>query len=342
MNLADIGESGLIGLLRRGAPAGADVRVGIGDDTAVVAAPSGRELLLTCDLLAEGVHFCRDWYADSPELLGRRALAVNLSDVAGMGGRPLHCLVTLGVPRDVDADFLRRVYDGLYGLAAECGVSVVGGDTVGFDGGMLLDVFLVGEVPSGRALLRSGARTGDAIVVTGDFGLARAGLHLLAEGDRARPPGAAAELSAAIAAAARGRLLSPPVRLDESAALAATGSVHALSDTSDGLAAQIALICEASRLGAIVEAGSIPVSRETRAIASRAGVDPAQWALYGGEDYELIAAVAPGQVAALLEAMPEGAVPLSVIGRFTAAPEILVAGPEGRREPLGKAEYRHF
>lgn len=314
------------------------MRVGIGDDTAVVQVPCGRDLLLTCDLLAEGVHFHREWYSGRPELLGHKALAVNVSDIAGMGGRPLYCLVTLGVPRDLDAGFLRRVYDGLYSLAIECGVSVVGGDTVGLDGGMLLDVFLVGEVAAGRALLRSGARAGDEIVVSGDFGLARAGLGLLRAGAAARPAG----LLAGPAAAAIERLLAPPVRLREAGAFAAAGPVHALSDTSDGLAAQVALICEASGVGAVLETAAIPVSAEAKEIARATAANAGEWALYGGEDYELIAAVAPGGAAAVRAAMPEGSVSLAVIGRFTPGPDVVLQDPDGRVRPLGKAEYNHF
>jgi len=338
VELSGIGEMGLIRLLGRDAPRYAGVRVGIGDDTAVVRAQAGRDLLLTCDLMAEGVHFQREWYSGCPELLGRKALAVNVSDIAGMGGRPLYCLVTLGVPPGLELDFIRRVYAGLYDLARECGVSVVGGDTVGFDGGMLLDVFLAGDVAAGGALLRSGARPGDLIVVTGDFGLARAGLELLKGG----PPSWSQDLQEGYAAAAVTRLLAPPVRLREASALAGTGLVHALSDTSDGLAAQVSLICEASGAGAVVDGALVPARPETRAVAGLAGASACDWALYGGEDYELIGAVRAEHVDLVRAAMPRDAAPLAVVGGFTSDPAVMLRTPGGGLEPLGKAEYRHF
>lgn len=336
--LAQLGEFGLIDLLSRGAPAGEGVVTGIGDDAAVVRASPGVEWLLTCDLLHEGVHFRRRWYEAEPWRLGHKALAVNLSDVAAKGGRPRYCLVTLGAGARVQPDFLREVYDGMYCLARRWGVSVVGGDTVALTDpeGMLLDLFLVGEVPAGRALLRSAARPGDLIAVTGRFGLARAGLALLEEaGPAAAEPGDWWE--------ARCRQLGATVRLKEAWAVAGTGLVRCMSDTSDGLADQVHHICRRSGVGAVVEAARVPVGEEVRTVAGRLGADPLRWALWGGEDYELMLTVAPGDLEAVAAAVAAaGGVDLTVVGAITPGPEITLEWPEGRTEPLAFGGWEHF
>jgi thiamine-monophosphate kinase len=302
-------------------------------------------MLLSCDMVVEGVHFRREWYREAPELLGRKALAVNISDIASMGGRPRFCLVTLGADPGVPVEFLRRVYAGLVDLAGEWGVSLVGGDTVslqGQGGGLLLDVFITGEVEPGRALLRSGAKPGDLIAVTGDFGLARAGLELL----ELPPEAGEGHIPGADRTAAIGRQLEPPVRLRESAALAALGpdGIHALSDTSDGLATQVHLICEASGVGALVHGDQVPVSPVTAQVARALSDDPLSWALFGGEDYELIAAIPPqhwGRAAAAVAAAGGGTA-LTAVGRFTAGRSIELQGAFGSKSPLAFGGWDHF
>jgi thiamine-monophosphate kinase len=336
------GEFELIRLLTGSLRGGADVRVGIGDDTAVVIPDCGRDLLLTCDMVADGVHFRRAWYESEPERLGRKALAANLSDVASMGGTPRWCLVTLATERDVPTEFLRRAFAGLAGLAAAWGVSVVGGDTVRLESGLALDVFLVGEVKPGGALLRSGAQPGDLIVVSGDFGLARAGLELLEQGGPEQVVCAGLDLQDSDTA--KLRQLEPPVRLAEAHALASLGCVHALSDTSDGLATQVHLMCEASGVGAVVQGDNVPIAPETRLVAHAYGHDPLSWALFGGEDYELIAAVPPGEWARASEAVAAaGGAPLTVVGHFTAERDVLLErGTANTREQLIFGGWDHF
>lgn len=320
---------------------GAGVRVGIGDDAAVVVPRPGRDLLLTCDMVAEGIHFRRAWYEHQPERLGRKALAVNISDVAGMGGEPRFAVITLAAAPQVPVEFLRRAYCGLADLAHEWGVSIVGGDTVRLESGLLLDVFLVGDVACGGALLRSGARPDDLIVVTGEFGLSRAGLDLLDLKEQAGPPAA---VTAEDRAAAVSRQLEPPVRLREAAALAGTSCLHALSDTSDGLANQVHLICEASGVGAVVREDQIPVSPVAGRVALARGADALSWALFGGEDYELIAAVAPAdwdRVQAAMTAAVAGS-RLTVVGRFTPERDVVLERATGAREQLAFAGWDHF
>jgi len=339
----------LIDLLSRGAPVDPDVLVGIGDDAAVVRTRPGQDLLLTCDLLHEGVHFRSSWYADrDPGLLGRKALAASISDIACKGGLPRFCLVTLGAGQDLTAEFLTAVFSGLYALAREHGISVVGGDTVGLAQGLLLDVFLTGEVQTGRALLRTGAQPGDLILVTGGFGLARAGLELL---DKPPARAAACGLEAAVRERAVAGQLRPPVRLAVARRLAATGLLHAMSDTSDGLAAQVHHICRQSGCGAIVRADAVPVDPAAVGVARACGVEPLAWALWGGEDYELIMTAPPAAQPALLAAMAGAAtegqdgrceLSLTAIGRITAPGEILLQREDGTTVPLDFAGYQHF
>jgi len=351
LRLAQLGEFGLIDMLRRDAPQGSRVRVGIGDDTAVVTASAGTEWLLTCDVLAEGIHFRRRWYHGCPAMLGRKALAVNLSDIASMGGRPRYALVTVAAGQDVAPEWLRQVYDGLYALAREWQVDVVGGDTSGlpaaYQDGLVLDVFLTGEVTAGRALLRSGAQPGDVIAVTGQFGLARAGLALLddhaADGSRLL----AAALPDEVRLAAVSRQLDAPVRLRQAWAAAETGLVRAMSDTSDGLANQVHHICRASGVGATLDAGAVPIGPAVRAVAPLWGADPLAWALWGGEDYELMLTVAPGDFAAVRDAVAHAAGQdspgvLTPIGHVVDQGTIALVHPDGRAEPLAFGGWEHF
>ena len=345
MKLAEIGEGRLIASLARRATGNDQLLVGIGDDAAVVRPAAGADLLLTCDLLCEDVHFRRAWYDGCPQSLGRKALGASISDIAAKGGRPRHCLVTLAAAADVELDCVQRVFDGLAALADEWGVSVAGGDTVGWRDGLLIDVFLTGEVEASRAILRRGARPGDIIAVTGEFGLARAGLELLERGARHdRPvPTDYPALDARLAAATIARQIETPVRLGEARAIAATGQVRAMSDTSDGLAVQVHHLCQAGGLGARLDAAKVPVGRGTAAVARAAGAAALEWALWGGEDYELILAVAPadfGAVAAATEAA--GGAALTAVGEFTAAPDVLLRHGDGSLRRLPNKGYDHF
>ena len=344
MRIADLGEFGLIDLLRRGAPVGESVRVPIGDDAAVVAAPTGRDLLLTCDLLLEGAHFRKEWYAAQPGDLGRKALGVNISDIAAKAGRPLYCLITLGAEDGTDVDFVRGIYDGLYDLAGKWGISVVGGDTVRTEAGLLLDVALIGETTTGHVPLRRDAQPGDLIAVTGQFGLARAGLFVLelASGVPAAAVGASDGASGQMIEVAKQGQLVPPVRLREAWALG-RADVHAMSDTSDGLADQVHHICRASGVGAIVEESLVPVHPATRAVAEWAGVPAADWAIWGGEDYELMVTLPPRGLQEASDAVAAcGVTALTVVGVVTTEPEVKLKRQDGSVGLLRFGGYEHF
>ncbi|MFB4299869.1 thiamine-phosphate kinase [Actinomadura sp. NTSP31] len=258
--IGELGEFGLIGLLTRGLPRGADVRLGPGDDAAVVAAPDGR-VVATTDLLVEGRHFRRDW--SGPYDIGRKAAAQNLADVVAMGARPTALLVGFAAPPSTDADWAVRLYDGLADECRRAGASVAGGDVVGAPA-ITLAVTALGDLGGGRPLTRSGARPGDVVAVRGRLGYASAGWALLAEG-RDGPP----ELLGAH------RRPEPPY---EAGAEAREAGATALLDVSDGLVQDLGHIAAASGV-------RIDVDSATLVVPEVLGPDGLRHVLTGGEDH---------------------------------------------------------
>ncbi|MEW5762802.1 MAG: thiamine-phosphate kinase [Bacillota bacterium] len=330
MKLRELGEWGLLEMLLPGLPAGPEVIVGAGDDAAVLRG-NGRWLLLTTDLLVEGVHFDPAYtgFAD----LGRKALAVNVSDIAAMGGRPTAAVVALGLPPFLDLEDVRALYAGLREEAGLYEVALVGGDTVASPRGVTVGVAMLGEVEPGRALLRSGGRPGDILCVTGQLGAAAAGLYLLQ-----RRPACSPEIAAPLLQAH----LRPAARVRAGRILAVSPGVGAVQDVSDGLVTDLSHICRASGVGCRVEAAAVPVAPAARALAALTGGDPLAWALAGGEDYELLFTVRPwaaDRVLAALEAAGETATRIGVLtppeeGRWLTYPD--------RRVPIGPEGYEHF
>jgi thiamine-monophosphate kinase len=289
-------EFELIARLTHGLPRPAGVAVGIGDDAAVLDCPSGSQIVATCDALVEGSHFVRDWA--TPEQVGRRALAVNLSDIAAMGGEPLYALISLAIPPTTPVEWLDGLYRGLRNEADLFGVAVVGGNVTSIAGPLVVDVTMLGRVAPGQALLRSGARPGDRLCVTGTLGGAAVGLYALWRTPTKRPAPAPLALERVRAA-----LLLPNPRVAEGQALAAVEGVSAMIDVSDGLAADLSHICALSGVGAVVDAGALPVDEATAAVAHSYGQDVQELALHGGEDYELLFAVHPEAETAALQAV---------------------------------------
>lgn len=253
-----------------------DVMVGPGDDAAVVR-PRGRGLILTTDLLVENVHFRRNWM--TPEGIGFKAMRVNLSDIAAMGGVPRFALVSLGLPRETRGRYAERLFGGLRSAGKEAGVAIVGGDTNASDR-LIVNVALIGEAGP-RVLLRSGARAGDRLYVTGALGGSALGLAALKKGRRAG-------FGVFIA-----RHRRPPLRIAVGSALARMPGVTALMDLSDGLAGDLPHLMESSGVGAEVNVGAIPRARGLVSAARRLREDPLALVLNGGEDYELLFAASP-------------------------------------------------
>jgi thiamine-monophosphate kinase len=337
--LGELGERGLIRRIRTRAAGGsaADVTVGIGDDTAVLAVPPGHTLLATTDLLIEGIHFRR--VSAAPSDIGWKALAVNLSDIAAMGGIPRWALVALAVPADTPVEAVDGFYAGMAEAATPHGVIIVGGDTSTSPAGWMVNVTLLG-IHSGAPRLRSSARPGDAVAVTGVLGASAAGLHALEMGlDRARAAGVAGARLAEIT----GAHLRPRARVPEGRWLGQAPGVHAMMDCSDGLATDLGHICRESGLGARVPLDRVPVAPAARDAAGALGADAREWAVSGGEDYELLLtcdpAAADGLIAGLAEATGTA---LTVIGRMDGpAGELVFLDATGAPVSV-RAGFEHF
>jgi len=316
-----------------GTPPG--VRTGIGDDAAVLAVRPGAMLLATTDLIIEDVHFRRA--SASPRDIGWKAMAVNLSDIAAMGGEPRWALVGLALPASTEVEEVDEFYAGMREAAAPHGVVIVGGDTSASPDGWMINVTLLG-LHMGTPRLRSTAKPGDAVAVTGTLGRSAAGLALLemgmatahALGERARE-----ELI--------GAHLRPTARLAEGRWLGAQAGVHAMMDLSDGLTTDLGHVCRESGVGARVMLDRLPVARAAREAARALGKEALEWAASGGEDYELLLTCDPGVVDALAEGL-RGATgtTLTVIGQIE-CPEAAVTYLDARGEPVAlRAGYEHF
>ena len=309
-----IGEFALIERLRKKLGSvgnDADVIVGNGDDAAVIKAANGKCWVVTCDAQVSGVHFPSTGDV-SGFAVGFKSLAVNVSDVAAMGGKPRFALISLGIPEETPVPFLDDVYAGIRALSERYDILVLGGNVTRTSGPLFVDVFLVGEVMEEKVLRRSGARAGDRILVTGYLGDAAAGLRLLS-GSQA---GVREDLYASLTRAQ----LEPQPRVAEGAVIAESGLATSMMDISDGLAGDIRHLCEASGVGALLWESELPVSDDLLEAASVAGKKPLEWALHGGEDYELLVTTHAESVGALQEVLRRaGGVPLTPIGEILPA-----------------------
>ncbi|MEW6458044.1 MAG: thiamine-phosphate kinase [Bacillota bacterium] len=333
MRLADVGESGLVERLLGRLARGPGVVRGPGDDAAVLDL-GGKELLLfTVDTLVEEVHFSRAY--GSMRDLGAKAMAVNLSDVAAMGGRPVYAVVSLAAPAETAVADIDDLYAGLAGTAARYGVTLVGGDTVRHPHGLVITVALLGLAGRERVLYRKGAVSGDLFYVTGSLGASAAGLFLFQNPHPACPPEVEDRLKKAH--------LSPEPRVVAGGLLAASGVVSAAEDISDGLALTVAHICTAGGVGARLLADRVPLSPEVRRLGILTGKDPLEWALFGGEDYELLFTVRPGAAAGLEREMAAAGWPVTWIGEVLGPGEGLwLEDAAGAGRPLVPGGYDAF
>jgi thiamine-monophosphate kinase len=322
-----LSEKNLIRQIRRLARRDKDKSVvaGIGDDCAVLRVPPGHELLVTTDLTIEKVHFRRDW--QRPELVGRRCLTRGLSDIAAMGGELLAVFLSLAVASDVPQKWVDRFLKGLLDLAEEFKVPLAGGDTAQSAGGIQADIVVVGSVPKGKAVLRSGAKAGEQIYVTGELGGSAAALARLGE---SKPVGA--EYFRHFSMNSR-----PLARVAVGQWLRQRRVASAMIDVSDGLSTDLEHICQESHVGAEIEAEAIPRARVGRG-KRELGKKPValEFALHGGDDYELLftsAAAVPSEVAG---------VRVTRIGRTTRSAGMRLIGADGRAQPLKAGGWEHF
>jgi thiamine-monophosphate kinase len=319
--------------------------LGIGDDAAVLRGHAGRDSVVTADLLVEDVDFRRN---SRPSDIGYKALAVSLSDIAAMGARPRWTLLSLGLPRDVyDSPFAAGIYEGFLSAARRFGVTLVGGDVSRTPERIVIDSIVIGETLRGRAVLRSGARAGDHIYVTGALGGAAAGLKLLEHAGRLRTRPARERTLSGLAALAR-RQTRPVPRVECGALLGERRLASAMIDLSDGLSSDLAHLCEQSGVGALLEAARVPVAPLlgrahavnpnplTRALTG----DALNLALHGGEDFELLFTVRPRVAARLPRRL--GGVRLTRIGEVREAREGVKISHGGRAEILRPSGFDHF
>ncbi|MBA2705066.1 MAG: thiamine-phosphate kinase [Blastocatellia bacterium] len=271
---------------------------GIGDDAAIIHSTGGKDSLVTTDLLIEDIDFKRD--TTTPELLGHKALAVSLSDIAAMGARARWGFVSIGLPPDVwESGFAERLYDGYFSLAELYGVELAGGDISRTTDKIVIDSMLIGECDSGRAVLRRGAAPGDQIFVTGFLGDAAAGLRLIERGARVHTASGPKPLEEHSVNRLLLRQLSPVPRVGWGILLGEQQLAGAMIDISDGLSSDLNHLCEESGVGAVIDAARIPIDQVVTEICGRRALDPLMLALHGGEDFELLFTVKPENVGKL-------------------------------------------
>jgi len=334
----ELGEFALIERMQAvlGTPEDADVLAGIKDDAAVYRVCDGRVHVATTDALIESVHF--DRLFTPMEYLGFKALSVNVSDVVAMNALPRYATVALGLPRNVTVEMVEALYRGLKHAASAYGVTIVGGDTTATHG-LTVVVTVIGEANEQDVVYRSGAKDGDVLCVTGDLGAAYAGLKVMLDQRRAlQEEGEAYQPDLAPFQYVIQRQLVPQARLQTVKDWAARGvRPHALIDISDGLASEVHHLCKQSGCGALIHTAALPIAPETRDVADHFAEDVDTFALFGGEDYELLFTLSEDELARL---DPESCV---VVGLITAAEEgVRVRTPEGEAIPLGFEGYQHF
>jgi len=298
----------------------------IGDDAAAFRTRPGRLILVSTDALVEGIHFNLRYC--SAEDLGWKALAVNLSDIAAMGGTPLYVTTSIALPREVAPDFVPRFYRGLTAIARKHAVTLIGGDTCRSMQGIFLDVTIIGEVEPKHLLTRRGAKPGDLIYVTGELGGSGVGLELLSRSRRPAPRSAATR-----------RHLRPQPRCTAGRFLAERRLASAMIDLSDGLSTDLGHLCDQSGVGALIEVARIPVAKIAVRQRQLLPNVPLHYALHGGEDYELLFAV-PSRLSQRVPKQIDG-LPIHNIGWITRSTGVwLVDGLKKQR--LHSRGFDHF
>lgn len=299
MRLARLGEFNLIDRISKGIKLSGDVIRGIGDDAAVLKYTKDKYLLYTCDMMLEGRHFVR---AAGGYLAGKKALSVNISDIAAMGGTPKYAVISLGVPASLDLRYVDDLYRGIKDVAGRFKIDLVGGDTIASEK-IIINITLIGEVEKKRVALRSGAKAGDLIFITGRIGGSFSGRHLD---------------------------FTP--RLKESLFLVKNFKINSMIDISDGLIADLGHILKSSKAGAIIYERQIPLSGKAKDFNS---------AVRSGEDFELVFTVPSRQGTSLIKKWPFRT-RLSKIGKICSASDLCLIRKDGKKEKIKPEGYSHF
>jgi thiamine-monophosphate kinase len=290
-------------------PAHSRLLLGPGDDAALLALAQDNACVVTTDMLMDGVDF--QLAKCDPKRVGRKALAVNLSDLAAMAARPVGAVISLALPRRGGEELAMQLYEGLIPLAEEFETAMAGGDINSWDGPLVISITAIGEVVPGKEWRRSGARPGDEILVTGSFGGSILGKHID---------------------------FTPRIR--EALLLAERFEIHAAMDVSDGLSLDLSRLCEASGCGAALDLSQIPIAPAAIELEAKDGQSALEHAMADGEDFELILAIAPVVAVKLLAVQPLG-VPLTSIGRFVKEPGLWQQAGSGPLQPLVPRGYEH-
>ena len=328
---AQSGEERLIGRFFRPIAKSAGA-LGLADDAALISPPPGHDLVLTVDAVVANVHFFSD---DAADLIAKKALRVNLSDLAAKGATPLGALLSFSLPNNVNDEWLEAFARGLGDDCDEFKCQLLGGDTTGSGGALTISITAIGSVPSGTMVRRQGAKAGDAIVVTGTIGDGALGLKLRREPDAA----AFAKLDAKAKTYLRERYLLPRPRLALADALRENAS--AAMDVSDGLAGDLAKLAAASGVGASIEAVRVPLSPAARAVIAADG-RLIETVLTGGDDYEIVATMPENRLTAFGEAALAAGIEITTIGRIEAGEGVKVTGSDGRVLDLKHGSFSHF
>src|SRR6185369_1994896 len=299
---------------------------------------SGKETVVSTDLLVEDIDFRRS--TTPPYLLGHKALAVSLSDLAAMGSRPLWALVSIGVPEDVwQTDFVDRMYDGWLDLANRYGVQLIGGDTSRTNERTVIDSIAIGECSAGMSVKRAGASAGDQIFVTGSLGAAAAGLRLIERGAHLAEQNLGDEDSQKLDHILL-RQLRPEPRVGWGIVLGEERLATSMIDLSDGLSSDLNHVCAASGVGALIDSSLLPIDERVTELCGRRALDPLQLALHGGEDFELLFTVKPADVPRLPRRVD--GVGIKCIGTIQSASEGVKISEGPRTWELKPGGWKHF
>ena len=333
--VSDIGEFNLIDRLKKILPAAdlPEILVGIGDDTAVIQVNQQEVWLITCDIQIEGRHFRLEntSYYD----LGKRSMAVNLSDIAAMGGQPAFALVSLGLSPDITVNNYDSLFEGMRDQLAEFNAHIIGGNLAKSDTNLIIDITLIGKTASDQFIRRRGASAGDLIYVTGTLGDSGAGLALLEKFGTEYPRKYEPLVQAHV---------SPKPRVDIGIKLAENHLATAMIDVSDGVAGDLYHICETSKVGAVIDLEKMPFSRDIPEILQLCKLNLEDLLLHSGEDYELLFTVSPDTNPALLEQLSRDfSIPVSHIGTIVSAEDgYKIRDGSGKMRDLKPGGWDHF
>ncbi len=331
MELKKVGEFGLIELIKKKVFNHTDkIVVTIGDDAAIIKSSASKYLILTTDTLLENIHFDLSYFSFRD--LGHRALAANLSDIAAMGGLPLTALVTLGLPSYVSVEDVLELYSGMNLLAKKFNCPISGGDITSSPKGLFITITILGEVEKNFLTLRSKAKAGDVICVTGELGEVQAGLELLQKAKRSKKfrfPKSLAQ-----------KHLTPQPKIFEARVIINKLKPNSMIDISDGLASELSHITKASKLGAVIYESEIPVSPKARKAGKILNKNPLAWALYGGEEYELLFTMPKSKTDKLIELSKK--IKLTLVGEMKKEAGVYLSKAIGKKEKIHKGGFRHF